>query len=483
MPDNYLAPYYSVNLRSVRFFSNQPPKKNEKEAAINNCEAISTKEMSTNNNTTNNYKTTTRENPKKMMLSTTPAFEFGKIRHLRSTPPKNEKEAALNNSEAISTKEMSTNNNTTENYETTTREFKKMMLSTTPARAAAEAARANNHEAEAATTNNANRLLGQLPIGPRVDILNFLGPEDLETASLVCKQMRQDCFRDGIKRKIVPVYVITHDMDHGAAYGAFQLFSKLMDNQIYKKEKFSRYPHLRVDLRAERVDYPSEISEEQMVNIQSDMAAFLSDANNSKTIYLDGVLSLDISMKLPRLICISFFSALLCLLPKLRKIDFSNVLLTNSEYLFIGGNPIFPRDSFLETIVYNGSTFTGEGHEFLNCNGLKELILDDSWFFIAKTRFVSRGGVVTKRRGMRALSNLDGHHKYFLFHICKSIERLSIRNATYYSGSKRTRNIPQNALIKFVRKAPASLRWFRSDLTEENIVMLQKERPEIELLN
>ena len=84
---------------------------------------------------------------------------------------------------------------------------------------------------------------------------------------------------------------------------------------------------------------------------------------------------------------------------------------------------------------------------------------------------------------MEELSDLEGHDEVFLFRFCKSIERLSIRNATYYSGSKRTRNIPQNALIKFVRKAPASLRWFRSDLTEENIVMLQKERPEIELLN
>ena len=43
--------------------------------------------------------------------------------------------------------------------------------------------------------------------------------------------------------------------------------------------------------------------------------------------------------------------------------------------------------------------------------------------------------------------------------------------------------IPQNALIKFVRNAPVSLLWFRSDLSRANIEMLQKERPGIEFLN
>ena len=43
--------------------------------------------------------------------------------------------------------------------------------------------------------------------------------------------------------------------------------------------------------------------------------------------------------------------------------------------------------------------------------------------------------------------------------------------------------IPQNALIKFVRNAPSSLRWFRSDLSQENIAMLKKERLGIAFLN
>ena len=43
--------------------------------------------------------------------------------------------------------------------------------------------------------------------------------------------------------------------------------------------------------------------------------------------------------------------------------------------------------------------------------------------------------------------------------------------------------MPRNALIKFVRNAPPTLHWFRSDLTLDNMTMLRMERPGIELLN
>jgi hypothetical protein len=43
-------------------------------------------------------------------------------------------------------------------------------------------------------------------------------------------------------------------------------------------------------------------------------------------------------------------------------------------------------------------------------------------------------------------------------------------------------DVTQDMIIKFVRNAPSSLIWFRSDLTKENIHMLQKERPEIEFV-
>ena len=48
-----------------------------------------------------------------------------------------------------------------------------------------------------------------------------------------------------------------------------------------------------------------------------------------------------------------------------------------------------------------------------------------------------------------------------------------------FNGSEGTSQpVRQEMLIKMVRLHP-TLRWLRSDLTKENIAMLQQERPEI----
>ena len=86
--------------------------------------------------------------------------------------------------------------------------------------------------------------------------------------------------------------------------------------------------------------------------------------------------------------------------------------------------------------------------------------------------------------------------KTFLFHRCgsKILERVSIRNAGVwvqtFGGDGEILDpvddmvipIPQTVLIKFIRKAPTTMRWFRSNLTQENIQMLQQERPKIEFV-
>ena len=72
-----------------------------------------------------------------------------------------------------------------------------------------------------------------------------------------------------------------------------------------------------------------------------------------------------------------------------------------------------------------------------------------------------------------------------IFHrFSKQLERFSIRNATCFADddTKRTIPISQQELIRFVRNAP-SLKWFRSDLTLDNIAMLKQERPDIEFVS
>ena len=105
---------------------------------------------------------------------------------------------------------------------------------------------------------------------------------------------------------------------------------------------------------------------------------------------------------------------------------------------------------------------------------LREIYMDESTFW---QRYSSD----------QDLSDLVNRSDTFLFHKCgsKVLERVSIRNAKWYGfdNDEDPIIIPQNALIKFVRKAPKSLRWFRSNLTLENMTMLRSERPEIELVN
>lgn len=121
------------------------------------------------------------------------------------------------------------------------------------------------------------------------------------------------------------------------------------------------------------------------------------------------------------------------------------------------------------------------GNEVRNAFNLKEISMDNSAF---------DGGC---RQRLADLEN-DRYKHIFLFHKCGStvLERVSIRNASYkydfdydfdHNRFEKIVFVPQNALIKFVRNAPFSLKWFRSNLSHENMDMLRSERPGIEFLN
>jgi len=141
---------------------------------------------------------------------------------------------------------------------------------------------------------------------------------------------------------------------------------------------------------------------------------------------------------------------------------------------------IFPN---LEKITWHNidrrqSAIQIDGSEMRNATNLKHIYMDGSVFDVGDD----------ERYQMSDLEN-DEHSDIFLFHELSSklLERVSIRNAKWdivqWREGTNVPVIPQNALIKFVRNAPTSLRWFRSDLTEDNMNMLRSERPGIELVN
>ena len=112
-----------------------------------------------------------------------------------------------------------------------------------------------------------------------------------------------------------------------------------------------------------------------------------------------------------------------------------------------------------------------DGQDMRQARNLKEIDMDGACFHGSITKFADLDD--------------DKHSHIFLFHKLHSnvLETVSIKNVrSRHSYRTRTHTLPQNALIKFIRNAPMSLRWFRSDLFQDNIDMLRSERPEIEFV-
>lgn len=126
----------------------------------------------------------------------------------------------------------------------------------------------------------------------------------------------------------------------------------------------------------------------------------------------------------------------------------------------------FAKCRSLETFSWETTNITVhvDGREFKRSHRLKALFMDNSRF-----------------EGTRDQWDFPERLDFFS-HVPRTVERVSLKNATcWFYEHRRTveASIPQDALISFVRKAP-NLRWFRSDLTDENVAMLQAELgPEI----
>jgi hypothetical protein len=85
-----------------------------------------------------------------------------------------------------------------------------------------------------------------------------------------------------------------------------------------------------------------------------------------------------------------------------------------------------------------------------------------------------------------ASSRHGGGRDWVLLQEYPNLERVTLKHAEYelrydylLSITSSWTELPQEALIKFVRHTP-KLRWFCSDLTQDNIAILKEERPEVD---
>ena len=296
-----------------------------------------------------------------------------------------------------------------------------------------------------------------------MDVLRFLEQEDLVAVSLVSKQCSEDCRDDANKNKIVPVY----EINSRPRFAPVAFLRKLCHNQVNETEKLARYPRVII-----RGSLQRGISDRELAAIT---------VREDRRIRIDVVSSLEIYMPKQTAVHKSVACAIVRLFPNLREADFANISLYGNRS---GTFELLRYNPLMEKLTCHGSEhFFLDGRDFRRCRVLTDIIMDDSYFEIVNGNHVDAERDAEMRNDkIEALSDLDGHDKHFIFRYCRSVERLSIRNAKWHGGSRRTM-LHQNALIKFVRHAPSSLRWFRSDLSQWNIDMLQRERPGIELVN
>ena len=145
-------------------------------------------------------------------------------------------------------------------------------------------------------------------------------------------------------------------------------------------------------------------------------------------------------------------SKIFCLFPNLKALDMSHLFLCDSTSTAIRKHCPAITSITWRSNGHNVQPHSGE--DFQGLTLLKELCLDG---FLFRSYEPSR----------------------YMFERCPTIERLSIKDCAFYEWDRAPEaELPQEDLIKMVRNHPL-LRWLRSDLSAENVAMLQQERPEM----
>lgn len=124
------------------------------------------------------------------------------------------------------------------------------------------------------------------------------------------------------------------------------------------------------------------------------------------------------------------------------------------------------------SLAHRGGKFKAIGTLLSNFTNVNDVCLDDSvlhfWPLYPITSVL-----------------MNSNHPRYLFDGCRlSLQRVSFKNFRYhddetsYAPRSEYPAVPQVGLIKFFRRTP-TLKWFRSDLTPENVAMLHRERPDV----
>ena len=288
------------------------------------------------------------------------------------------------------------------------------------------------------------------PVPIIIHIVSFLDQTGLRKVSTVCKQLHKICNGEipGTTNIVIPVLELSASLEN-PDFGRTDRVLQQLDQQCTKLQRYRKMT----------------ITDGHKFRCRS--STVWDDLRKYK-FQLNGVVSLHcFSVSTTEYISDSSLPFMLArILPNLREVDLST---TGCYYHVL--DHISTTCARLEKVTWNNidrsSAISVDGAEMNSATNLKEIYMDGAQFY----------DLFNDSDHDTYDFEDDDHPDIFLFHRCRSkvLERISIRNA-------RDGSITQNMLIKFIRKAPTSLRWFRSDLTPANMAMLRLERPGIEFV-
>ena len=338
------------------------------------------------------------------------------------------------------------------------------------------------------------------PVSLLLRTLGYLDNDTLMIMCLVCQQIRDLIWSgQGMENKLVRIFALNYpskNIYYGTRYPLNDHFrmSRFVSNMnqyfqdVTKTRILQGFQHWKVQdgFKFNRHDYMEDEELEQL----------------TQNIRMTGIVSLEMSSPLSTEHgCASLYRAIIFMVPNLQQLDLSNTRMGCSTL-----EDFAVRCPRLEIIRWNNNErflINANGYQLQSMNTLKEFYFDNwSVGFDLLGWEDDHGFPINEDEGtdddddgdddnlaceFEAMSDSNTYPNIFLFHrLCnKPLERISIRNARYvrYSFDGQKGKIPQNILMKFVRKAPATLVWFRSDLSPANIRTLQLERPRIQFLN